>query len=178
MDNAVLKDIKPPLSFQTSYILLIIILAVIIVAILVYVVMRILKKRTDLIMSKRLAPIKKPHEIAYEALDNLRSRNLPDKGRAKEYYFELSKIARTYIENRFFLKAPEMTTEEFLYSLKDSDILTDVQKNIIKEFLNQCDLVKFAKYGPNKEEIETSFNIAKKLVDETKLEDEQKVVKE
>jgi len=178
MNQTSLKDIKPPLSFQANYTLLIIIVALIIVAVLVYIVMRILKKRAASGGSKRLPPAKKPHEIAYEALYDLRTRNLPEAGRVKEYYFELSKIVRTYIENRFSLKAPEMTTEEFLYSLKDSTILTGTQKNIIKEFLNQCDLVKFAKYGPNTEEIETSFNIAKRLVDETKLENEQKVVVE
>jgi len=174
MDQISIKDIKPPLSFQASYTLIIAILAIIIISLLVFLVIYILKKRAASRGSGRVTPTRKPHEIAYEALRLLKERNLSGAGLVKEYYFEISKIARTYIENRFSLKAPEMTTEEFLYSLKDSDILTGTQKNIVKEFLNQCDLVKFAKYGPSAEEIEASFNTAKKLVDETKIEDEKR----
>ena len=174
MDQVSIKDIKPPLSFQASYVLIIAILAIVIISLLIFLVIHILKKRAASRGSRRIIPIRKPHEIAYEALRLLKERNLPGAGLVKEYYFEISKIARIYIENRFSLKAPEMTTEEFLYSLKDSDILTSTQKSIVKEFLNQCDLVKFAKYGPTSKEIEASFNTAKKLVDETKIEDEKR----
>lgn len=175
MDQISIKDIKPPLSFPASYVLIIAILAIIIISLLIFFVIHILKKRAALKGSRQVIPTRKPHEIAYEALRLLKKRNLPGAGLVKEYYFEISKIARTYIENRFLLKAPEMTTEEFLYSLKDSDALTITQKSIVKEFLNQCDLVKFAKYGPSAEEIEASFNTTKKLVDETRIEDKNKV---
>lgn len=175
MDQTGIKDIKPPLSFQANYMLVIIILAIIIISLLILLAIYIIKKRAGSKGSRQAMPPKKAHEIAYEALNELKSRKLPASGFVKEYYFEISRIVRCYIENRFSLKAPEMTTEEFLYSLKDSYILTGPQKDIIKEFLNQCDLVKFAKYGPTVDEVEASFATAKRLVDETKIEDEGKV---
>lgn len=108
------------------------------------------------------------HITAYEELEALRSKKLVSKGMIKQFYFELSSIARRYLEKRFSLRAPEMTTEEFLISLKDSKVLSYEQKGLLKEFLSHCDMVKFAKYGPTDKEIDSSFNSAKKLIDETK----------
>jgi hypothetical protein len=170
-----IRDIKPPLNFQADYTLLITVLAIAVVSVLIFLAIYLLKKRAGSKESGQIISPKKAHDIAYEALRLLKSRNLPGSGHVKEYYFEISKIARAYIENRFSLKAPEMTTEEFLYSVKDSSILTPKQKNIVKEFLNRCDLVKFAKYGPAADEIEASFDTTKKLVDETKIESREKV---
>jgi len=175
MDQTGIRDIKPPLNFQANYMLLIIILAIVVISLLIFLVIYILKKRAGSKKRREIMLPKKAHEIAYEALRLLKSRDLPASGHVKEYYFEISKIARAYVENRFSLKAPEMTTEEFLYSLKDSSILTLRQKDIVKEFLNQCDLVKFAKYGPSADEIEASFDTVKKLVDETRIETREKV---
>ncbi len=172
MEQAGLRDIKPPLFFKADYTILIIILALIIIAAAALLIIYLLKKRQHK-KPKETIPPKKAHEIAYELLNRLKAKNLPASGRVKEYYFEISKIVRSYIENRFSLKAPEMTTEEFLYSLKDSGILSGAQKNLVKEFLSQCDMVKFAKYGPTEEEIDTSFTSAKRLVDETKLEEKE-----
>ncbi len=41
-----------------------------------------------------------------------------------------------------------MTTEEFLYYLGIIGHLNETQKTALKEFLNSCDMVKFAKYAP------------------------------
>ena len=108
-------------------------------------------------------------------MKSLLSKKFPQQGKVKEYYFELSNIARHYIENRFRLKAPEMTTEEFLFSLRESAILSGTHKNLLKKFLNLCDIVKFAKYAPNEEAIEKSFGAAKKFVDETKENEKNKI---
>ena len=89
-------------------------------------------------------------------------------GKVQEFYFELSNIARHYIEDRFKLKAPEMTTEEFLTTLKKSEALNSEQKSLVKDFLSHCDMVKFAKYLPQKKEIDSSYESAKNLVDQTK----------
>ncbi len=113
-------------------------------------------------------PPRPAHEIAYEALRELMSRDYLKAGKVREYYFELSNIVRHYIENRFQLKAPEMTTEEFLTTLKHAEILNREQKGVIREFLSHCDMVKFAKYLPDEREIELSYDSAKKLIDGTK----------
>lgn len=113
-------------------------------------------------------PTRPAHEIALEALKDLLSRDYPGKGRLREYYFELSDIIRHYVEGRFRVRAPEMTTEEFLAALQGSDILNSAQKESLREFLSHCDMVKFAKYLPDKVECEASYGSATKFIEETK----------
>ncbi|MBF0338210.1 MAG: hypothetical protein HQL05_10295 [Nitrospirae bacterium] len=113
-------------------------------------------------------PRKAPHELAYEALERLRAGTLLQDGLLKEYFIELSAIVRYYIEDRFLLKAPEMTTEEFLLNVKEARQLSVSQKELLRDFLLRCDMVKFARYGPAPEEVEESFNAARRFVDETR----------
>jgi hypothetical protein len=115
-------------------------------------------------------PPRPAHEIAYEALKALRQKEYLKRKDHKLYYIELSDIVRRYLENRFNLRAPEMTTEEFLNSVKDNKALILEHKTLLREFLSHCDLVKFAKYEPAEKEADLSFESAKKLIDQTKEE--------
>lgn len=108
------------------------------------------------------------HEIAYRQLMALKGKNYIQLGKIKEYYTEVSDIIRHYLEQRFKIKAPEMTTEEFLIKVRDSSGLTNEHKNLLKEFLLCCDLVKFAKYTPAENEISAIWDSAKHFVDQTK----------
>jgi hypothetical protein len=117
-----------------------------------------------------LAPPRPAHEIAYEALQVLRQKEYLRRKEHKLYYIELSDIVRRYLENRFNLRAPEMTTEEFLNSVKEERTLSYGHKNLLREFLSHCDLVKFAKYEPPEKEADLSFESAKKLIEQTKEE--------
>jgi hypothetical protein len=114
---------------------------------------------------------KSPDVVAHEELNKLKTMDLPGKGQVKEYYIRLSDIARHYLEGRFSYRAPEMTTEEFLDEIKRSKELANEHKDLLKEFLSHCDLVKFAKYGPTPLEILDSFKAAERLVDQTKREE-------
>lgn len=171
-----IKDIKPPVYFTRDYFFLILIASIIILVALGFLIAHFLKKNLRKKSELSIVPPRPAHEIAHEALNALKAKNLPQLGRIKEYYSELSDIVRHYLEDRFSIRAPEMTTEEFLYSLRESDDLAGAHKNLLKQFLNHCDLVKFAKYGPTHEEIDHSFNAAERLVDETKAVEEQSAV--
>ncbi len=107
-------------------------------------------------------------EIAYERLRELKAKHFPEKGMVKEYYIRLSEIVRHYLEDRFSFRAPEMTSEEFLASLRDSSKLRIEHKELLREFLSHCDMVKFAKYGPTPLEMLDSFGSAERLVDQTR----------
>lgn len=114
--------------------------------------------------------MKLPHESALEELESIRA-NFLKSSDVKEYYAGASDCIRRYIERSFRLKAPEMTTEEFLGSLSESTALSPDQKDLLKEFLNACDLVKFARYNPAKGEMESVSLAAKKFIEETKRTD-------
>ena len=80
---------------------------------------------------------------------------------------------RHYIEDRFGVRSPEQTTEEFLAEMAAKPFLDSSLRRMVKTFMIHCDLVKFAKFGPTKEEILESFDSARHLVDETKSTEEE-----
>src|SRR5258706_13352743 len=75
-----------------------------------------------------------------------------------------------YLEERLNFRAPERTTEEFLLDLQRTSLLTSDQKVSLTEFLQECDLVKFARFEPNEEELRRLHDAALRLVDETQYE--------
>ena len=80
---------------------------------------------------------------------------------------EVSAAIRLYLEERFDLRAPERTTEEFLFELQGSPLLTPDQKQTLGDFLARCDLVKFARDVPEHYELEALHGVAVRLVSET-----------
>lgn len=110
---------------------------------------------------------KPPHIIAYEQLETLIASGLIKEGRIEEYYVLLSDTIRTYLESRFGLRAPEMTTEEFLAAAAKDSNLKGEHKKLLSRFLTHCDLVKFARYGPDVEEMKSAYESAKQFVHES-----------
>ena len=85
----------------------------------------------------------------------------------KPFCIMVSDTIRQYLEERFNFHAPDRTTEEFLYELRKSQLLTSDQKEGLSGFLQQCDLVKFAKYEPGEPELCGLHGSALRLVEET-----------
>ena len=129
--------------------------------------------------SRMLGPPPVPaHELAYAQLAQLLELDLIAAGKIKEFYYALSTIARHYIEDRFRLMAPERTTEEFLAEMAGTSLLVDAHKGLIAEFLDHCDLVKFAKYAPSEKQIRATYDSAVRLIDETKEDSDVEVDEE
>lgn len=114
---------------------------------------------------------KPAHEIALAQIRSLAGQNLIEQGRVKEFYERLSDTLRHYIENRFSLRAPERTTEEFLDELKSSAVLTPDHKQDLRKFLEHSDLVKFARHQPTRQQSDQSLQMAERFVENTKSED-------
>ena len=160
-----LRPIKEPLDFpsRARYVLLgILILLFILSGIVIF-----RKKKKN---SARPVELPPAHQIALQKLSELKARGLIAQGKIKEYYIEISGIIRHYIEDRFKLSAPEMTSEEFLLKAKDAQELSLPRKDLLSDFLLSCDLVKFARYSPSEKEIEAVFESAKRFVEETREE--------
>lgn len=161
-----LRDVKSPVNFAQNPWLWVIIVAVFITGLIA--LWRIMGKKNTYPSAGSPVDTRLPWEIAIAELEALQQRRLLEEGHFKEFYSGLSDIIRMYFERRFHVKAPEMTTEEFLWSLNKSGHLSEPQTEILKEFLTSCDIVKFAKYVPRAEEGHRSFHLAKRLVDETR----------
>ena len=70
--------------------------------------------------------------------------------------------------HRFEMRAPELTTEEFLASVGKSPDLSQDHQMLLREFLRQADLVKFAGARPSDEDIEKSIGSAQRFLEETR----------
>jgi hypothetical protein len=108
------------------------------------------------------------HEAAYEALEMLLARKLVEEKRYREFTAEVADILRRYIEDRFGLRAPERTTEEFLAEAGTGLDVGGDRKKILANFLIHCDLVKFAALEPSDDDVKRTFNTAKDFIDATK----------
>ena len=104
---------------------------------------------------------------AMARLDRLQRRGLPSADAADDWYVELSDIVRRYIEERFALRAPELTTEEFLAEAGRSPELTGTHRELLSAFLATCDRVKFARYSPGEDESQGALDVAKRFLNET-----------
>ncbi|MCP4710414.1 MAG: hypothetical protein GY869_17465 [Planctomycetes bacterium] len=113
------------------------------------------------------------HQVAYSRLEKLVADDLVAAGQVKEFYERISNILRWYIEHRFNLKAPERTTEEFLQEVHGAGVLNHDQQKMLSEFLQHCDMVKFAMYGPSAEEIQKTFDLTKEFIESTKVLEKQ-----
>ena len=80
---------------------------------------------------------------------------------------EVSDALRVYLEERFRFHAPERTTEEFMVELQNTNILTLHQKQSLADFLQSCDLVKFARHELTEAALRDLHDSALRLVDET-----------
>ncbi len=159
-----IKDIHLPVEFPLwGWITIAIILALIITAVVFWLI----KRKKPIVPQAPIVPVRSPSEIALAALEDLHHKHYPAAGLFKQFYITLSDIVRRYLEDRFSIKAPEMTTEEFLIYAQSSTLLTDAQKQFLKDFLNGCDMVKFAKHLPTVNEAQANFDLAKKLITET-----------
>jgi hypothetical protein len=108
------------------------------------------------------------HEVAYQRLRELVAQDLVAQGMIKEFYERISNILRHYIEDRFDLRAPERTTEEFLFELGSSSALEGADKERLREFMTHCDLVKFAKFQPEAAQIQRTFDLVKEFIEKTR----------
>ena len=112
---------------------------------------------------------KTPIEKATSLLNNLEKKELWQKGEIKEYYSELTDIARNYIEEAIQIPAMESTTSELIQGLKTASTkkkmsLTPETVENLERVLRQADLVKFAKSKPLEFEITEDRNKIQKAI--------------
>ena len=167
-DAPQLNDIESPVAQPMNRWLILVIVAggALVIAILAYLILKKSKK-------ERVAPPPIPAHIkAAKALDRLLAEQLIVKGQIKLFYEKVSDILRSYIEERFGLKAPERTTEEFLSELSgQSTVLQPVllaHKTLITKFLTHCDLVKFAEHQPTDDDVDMVVSICREFFQATK----------
>lgn len=97
-----------------------------------------LKKR------KPAMPPKLPREIALEELEQIGA----EIESIDPYQFSIgvSDILRRYVTNQYALPVTRQTSVEFLTALAKSSPFSANERSLLEDFLNRCDLIKFARY--------------------------------
>jgi len=145
MNTAGLKDIHGPVSVPGEWWWLWIVLFLLCVAGVIAAWYFFLRKSACTSIKLIVIP---PWEKALAALSSLEMQAPYISGGVKQYYFQLSGIIRLYIEERFNIRAPEMTTEEFMDQARASTELSTQHRLFLDNFLNVSDMVKFARFEP------------------------------
>lgn len=109
-----------------------------------------------------------PHVRALRALQRLHEAPRTTAAEVAAFYVGVSNVLRVYLEQRFGLRAPERTTEEFLRELETGDVLARAHRHELERFLSQCDLVKFAAVVPTESDHRTTFALAEAFVESTR----------
>ena len=103
---------------------------------------------------------------AREKLAQLSTANLWQSGKYKDYYTDLTDIAREYLEGQFDIDAIEMTSDEILEEVRKIQ-LDNIIFNKLQNTLTTADLVKFAKATPSPAENENAFNDITSFIEES-----------
>jgi len=107
------------------------------------------------------------HERAMSELSELERRNLPATGQVHEYFVVLSDIVRGYVARRYGIRAPELTTPEFLREARRSSAVADVHQTLLAGFLRGADMVKFGGERPSAAHCADSIAQARSFVRES-----------
>ena len=108
------------------------------------------------------------HEWARREFATLVAEDLIAHARIQEFYYRVSWIVRGYIERRFAVAAPEMTTEEFLTTAVTDRRFDSHTTNELDRFLVACDLVKYARHEPGQAESLGMLDAATGFVEKTR----------
>ena len=163
-DEKVLKDVKPPMELVEGLPWWIwVLIGLFLIGIAIYLIHRRRAGRSGERTVQKAPP--RPIDELGE-FDKIAALGLLEKGAFKSHYILISDAMRRYIERRYAIEAMERTTWEILSEMNTSrmDAVTVAK---IDGFLSSCDLVKFAKLIPPKDEMEGIIDRAKNIVMET-----------
>ena len=128
------KKVLPPLSWRLVLVALGLVLGAVAVVFAIWLAIRYIARR---VKEHRMSPI----ERAWVELDRLLKKGLPGRGRYKDFYVELTMVVRRYVQRKYGIKAPHLTTEEFLREFRDEG---RGMRDELRKFLESADMVKFA----------------------------------
>ena len=151
------KDL-PPLSWKLVGLIASVLVALSAIAALLWLLVRWLVRK---IREHRMSPI----ERAWVELDRLIKKGLPGRGRYKDFYVELTMVVRRYVQRKYGIKAPHLTTEEFLREIgQGGSAGVPTGSKDLERFLESADMVKFAGVEATPEMADEATDSARKYL--------------
>ena len=132
------------------------------IALLVWLGVRASKRRQEALKPKDPAYI-----VALRELEKYRSDKYWAPEKQKSFYSGITDALKFYIDERFGVDAPEMTTAELFAALKDDKDITPAMYGSLKELFERADFVKFAKAVASDEDNARALPLAVSFVTST-----------
>ena len=131
-------DIAPPVDYSLIPPWLVFVIAFVVLSLLGLIVWWFVQRR------KPELPPKAPREIALEELEHVR--NEIERINPYQFSIRVSDILRRYVSQQYGVPATRQTSIEFLTAAAKAPSFSGEDKSLLEDFLNRCDLIKFAKY--------------------------------
>jgi hypothetical protein len=150
-----IRDIRGPRNVLPGWIVAVLVGLVGVLASSIYLYWRMRRNRRMRILL--------PYEVALQRLEDIRALMQPS--RAREFSTAVSDVVRNYIEQRFEVAVTRRTTEEFLRELIEFPMASLARhQSLLSDFLQQCDLVKFAAVSLASQSMESLHHSARTFV--------------
>ena len=81
-----------------------------------------------------------------------------------QFSIRVSDILRRYVVEQFDLPMTRQTSVEFLNTIASAPNFGDEEKALLADFLNRCDLIKFARYEATTEDSRLLLDEARQFV--------------
>jgi len=155
-------DISPPVDYSLLPTWVIFLGAFLTLAILGLLVWLFIRWR------RRPKPEQSPRDRALELLQRARGEiaNLTP----YQFSIRVSDILRRYVVEQYHLPVTRQTSVEFLEALAKTSPFSEEERELLDDFLNRCDLIKFARYEATNADSELLLEEATRFVQGRQLE--------
>ncbi|MBR5042310.1 MAG: hypothetical protein IKX67_03655 [Bacteroidales bacterium] len=144
-------------------------LAAALIALAVWLIVRASRRKAEALKPKDPAYI-----VALRELDKYRSEKYWAPEKQKAFYSGITDALKFYMDERFGVDAPEMTTGELFDALKSDPDITPEMYGSLKELFERADFVKFAKHIASEQENASALPLAVRFVTSTYQADIEK----
>lgn len=110
----------------------------------------------------RPVPVKTPRQRALDLLARVETEI--DKLTPYQFSIRVSDILRRYVTEQYQLPVTRQTSVEFLNALAAASPFSADEQSLLSDFLNRCDLIKFARYEATKQDSRLLLDEADRFV--------------
>jgi len=111
---------------------------------------------------RKKQPLRLPRDRALDALDTIEA--TIEKTPPYQFSIRVSDIVRRFVVEQFNLPMTRQTSVEFLNAIASAPKFGEDEKALLADFLNRCDLIKFARYEATTEESRLLLDEARRFV--------------
>jgi len=118
--------------------------------------------------AQRPKPVRSPRDRALDALDHIGDQM--ETLSPYQFSIAVSDILRGYVTEEYQLPVTRQTSVEFLGTLAKNSSFSAEEKSMLQDFLERCDLIKFARYDATPDDSRRLLGEAIQFVKGAKLE--------